>query len=235
MKAFMSWSGGKDSALALYKAEQEGTSVQALVTSVNTAANRISMHGVRRDLLKDQATAIGLPLHTIEIPEMPGMETYEQAARTMHRQLKDQGFSHGLFGDIFLEDLRQYRQELLAKDGLQGGFPIWGMKSRDIMEQFIAYGFRAIIVCINSSLLDKSFCGRELDASFLQDLPSGIDPCGENGEYHSFVYDGPLFSHPIHFSKEEIVFKEYAAPRQDDCFATPQSSVGFYFQDLQKP
>src|SRR5688572_32933209 len=157
MKAFMSWSGGKDSALALYKAKQEGTGVHALVTSVNTSTDRISMHGVRRDMLEEQASAIGLPLHTIELPEMPSMETYEQAVRTTHRQLKDGGFSQGLFGDIFLEDLRQYRQELLAKDGLQSGFPIWDMKSREVMEQFIDLGFKAIIVCINSALLDKSF------------------------------------------------------------------------------
>lgn len=238
-KAFFNWSGGKDSALALYTAQQAGITVEALVTSVNSSAGRVSMHGVRRSLLAQQAALIGLPLYTIELPEMPGMDAYEEAVHKMHRQLRMEGFTQGVFGDIFLEDLKAYRQELLAKDNLQCIFPIWKHDTKKLLQQFIEAGFKAIIVCVNSAFLNQSFCGRLLDASFLNDLPPNIDACGENGEYHSFVFDGPVFSQPVLFKKGEIIFKKYAAPirRQalddsDDCFTTPQPASGFYFQDL---
>jgi len=235
----MNWSGGKDSALAFYKAKQQGISVEALVTSVNSGTDRISMHGVRRELLEKQAAAIGLPLHTIELPEMPGMQAYEEAVHSKHKALKQLGFSQAIFGDIFLEDLKHYREELLAKDQLECLFPIWQMESREVMQQFISLGFKAIVICVNSALLDQQFCGRLLDESFVQDLPSHVDPCGENGEYHSFVFGGPIFSVPVSFTKGDVVFKSYAAPtlRQaqndnDDCFTSPQPEMGFYFQDL---
>ena len=239
IKAFMNWSGGKDSALAFYKAKQQGTAIDALVTSVNTGTGRISMHGVRRELLQQQTASIGLPLHTIELPEMPGMQAYEEAVHNTHRQLKKAGFTHAVFGDVFLEDLKVYRENLLRKDELQCLFPIWKMDSREVVKQIIASGFKAIIICVNSEFLDQSFCGRLLDEAFLNDLPSHVDPCGENGEYHSFVFDGPVFSAPVKFTKGEIVFKEYAAPilrpatdGNDDCFTTPKPKAGFYFQDL---
>ena len=242
MKAFFNWSGGKDSALALYKARQEGIPVKAVVTSLNTAMDRVSMHGVRRSLLERQAAYIGLPMHTIEVPEMPSMTMYEEAVCSLHQQLKQDGFTHGIFGDIFLEDLKKYREDLLAQDDLKTLFPLWATDTRHLLKQFMDAGFKAIIVCVNSTALDKSFCGRLLDESFLHDLPATVDPCGENGEYHSFVFDGPLFSQPISFTKGKIVFKEYAAPiidaatpanqNNNDCFTAPQPAAGFYFQDL---
>jgi uncharacterized protein (TIGR00290 family) len=233
MKAFFNWSGGKDSALALYKAQQDNMAVEALVTSVNTALDRVSMHGVRRELLLRQAASLGLPLHTIELPEMPGMQAYEEAVHTTHRKLKDEGFGHALFGDIFLEDLRQYRESLLAKDGLACVFPLWKMDSREVVKQFIEQGFKAVIVCVNSAHLDASFCGRKMDETFFSHLPAGVDPCGENGEYHSFVYDGPNFSAPVPFQMGGKVFKEYDTPKtSDDCFTQPQPKSGFYFCDL---
>lgn len=231
----MNWSGGKDSALAFYKAKQAGISVDALVTSVNTFTDRVSMHGVRRELLQQQASTIGLPLHTIELPEMPGMQVYEEAIHAKHGALKVIGFTHGIFGDVFLEDLKAYRETLLTKDGLQCLFPLWQMKSLDVVEQFINAGFQAIVVCVNSAFLDESFCGRKLDKTFLADLPPAVDPCGENGEFHTFVFDGPAFSHPIRFTKGEIVFKSYPAPaiaQDDECFTTPKAEAGFYFIDL---
>lgn len=228
----MNWSGGKDSALSLYKAKQQGIAAEALVTSVNAATGRISMHGVRRELLQQQAASIGLPLHTVELSEIPGMQAYEKAVHNKHQQLKEAGFTHAIFGDLFLEDLKNYRETLLAKDDLQCLFPIWKMDSQDVMQQFISLGFKAIVVCVNSAFLDESFCGRLLNESFLHHLPSNVDPCGENGEYHSFVFDGPVFSKPVPFEKGGIVFKEYAAPKQDDCFTTAKPEVGFYFQDL---
>jgi len=248
MKAFFSWSGGKDSALALYKARQQGLPIEALVTTVNTTANRISMHGVRRELLEAQAASIGLPLYTIELPEMPGMKVYEEAVHQLHQQLKQEGFTHGVFGDIFLEDLKTYRENLLMKDGLQCIFPLWGKSGEVLMNEFFYFGFQSIVVCTNSAQLNESFCGRLLNEAFVNNLPPTVDSCGENGEYHSFVFDGPIFSKPVHFKKGERVFKEYAAPalRQaqddkeqpqdysDDCFTTPQPKAGFYFQDLVK-
>ena len=233
MKAFMNWSGGKDSALSLYKAKQEGIPVTTLLTTVNGETDRISMHGVRRILLKQQAVAMGLPLHTIELPGMPGMEAYENMMHVAHRELKSEGFTHGIFGDVFLEDLKQYRENLLAKEGLACLFPIWKKGSNDVVQQFLEYGFRGIVVCVNASYLDKNFCGRLLDESFFNDLPPAVDPCGENGEYHSFVFDGPLFSRPINFKIGETVFREYPSPKDaDDCFTNPKPESGFYFCDL---
>ncbi|HEV7333259.1 MAG TPA: ATP-binding protein [Flavisolibacter sp.] len=233
MKAFMNWSGGKDSALSLYKLKQESIPVSALVTTVNSETDRITMHGVRRILLKQQAIAMNLPLHTIELPGIPGMEAYERTMHTTHRELKSEGFTHGIFGDIFLEDLKQYRENLLAEDGLGCLFPIWKKESREVVQLFLQSGFKAIAVCVNSSHLDQSFCGRLLDESFFNDLPPDVDPCGENGEYHSFVFDGPLFSRPINFLIGEMVFREYPSPKgTDDCFTNPKPATGFYFCDL---
>lgn len=232
MKAFMNWSGGKDSALALHKAKQMGISVEALVTSVNAATGRVSMHGVRRELLEAQAASLRLPLRTVELPEMPGMQAYEEAMQKAHRELAAEGFAHAVFGDIFLEDLKVYREELLLEDGLECLFPLWKEGSTILMRRFIDEGFKAVVVCVSNKFLDESFCGRLLDETFIADLPPGVDPCGENGEYHSFVFDGPIFSEPVGFKKGETVFKEYPAPKSDDCFTQPQPATGFFFQDL---
>lgn len=236
MKAYMNWSGGKDSSLALYHALHDDTiSVEALFTSVNAAHNRISMHGVRRELLQLQAQYIGLPLHSAELPEQPSMSDYEREMEQKVSALKDQNFEAAIFGDIFLEDLKQYREEQLAKLGLPCIFPLWKRDTRELMQEFLDLSFKAIIVCVNSNHLDESFCGRIIDQSFVDDLPDNVDVCGENGEYHSFVFDGPTFKHPIAFEKGEKVFRQYAAPKdeKDQCFsATPQKPSGFYFQDL---
>jgi uncharacterized protein (TIGR00290 family) len=236
MKAYFNWSGGKDSALALYHAQQDAAlQIEALFCNVNAAHNRVAMHGVRRALLEQQATSIGLPLYTAELPEAPGMKDYESIMKQETKNLKDKDFEAALFGDIFLEDLRRYREDQLAEVGILTLFPIWKMDSRQLMQQFIELQFKAIVVCVNSAFLDSSFCGRLLDQSFSDDLPAGVDPCGENGEYHSFVFDGPIFRHPIHFIKGDQVYREYPAPRsaQDECFSNePQKAYGFYFQDL---
>lgn len=233
MKTFMNWSGGKDSALSLYKMQQNGTPAAALVTALNTVLSRVSIHGVRRELLQQQAHVLRLPLHTIELPEMPGMQVYEETVRQVHRQLREEGFTHGAFGDVFLEDLKRYRESLLAKDGLKCLFPIWKMNSSKVVDQFLLNGFKAVVVCVNSAQLDKSFCGRLLDEHFFRDLPPFVDPCGENGEYHSFVFDGPNFSAPVLFQKGEMVYREYPSPQKaDDCFTGPQPASGFYFCDL---
>jgi uncharacterized protein (TIGR00290 family) len=209
MKSFLNWSGGKDSAWCLYKAREEDVAPAALVTSVNGEQGRVSMHGVRRELLERQAEAVGLPLYTVELPEEPSMDDYEQEISRSNQSLKQHGFTHALSGDLFLQDLKEYRQRLYAKDGIGCVFPLWKTDTRELLHQFIASGFKAIIVCVNPALLDPGFCGRLLDHQFLQDLPSSVDPCGENGEYHSFVFDGPLFRFPVPFQKGETVTRPY--------------------------
>ncbi|MER3470524.1 MAG: ATP-binding protein [Chitinophagaceae bacterium] len=234
MKAFVNWSGGKDSSFCLYKAAQSGITIEKIVTTINTAQDRISMHGVRRALLDRQAASLNISLTTIELPENPDMVVYENGLSGMHQALRHQGFTHAVYGDIFLEDLKVYRDGVLAKDGLEGIYPLWKMDSHSLMKEFLAAGFKAIVVCVNAEFLDKSFCGRIIDQSFIDDLPVNVDVCGENGEYHSFVFDGPIFSKPIPYTKGEIIFKEYPAPKNDtsDCFTTPKSTTGFYFCDL---
>lgn len=225
-KAYMNWSGGKDSSLCLYTIQQDPSfSVDCLLTSVNAAHDRISMHGVRRSLLEAQAASIGLPLTTIELPEQPGMEEYEQAMRQKVSALKKDGYTHAVFGDIFLEDLKRYREEKLATMDMGCVFPLWKLSTQELMRQFLSLGFKAVIVCVNEKFLDKSFCGRLIDESFVRDLPPDVDVCGENGEYHSFVFDGPVFKYPVHFTKGVIVRRQYQAPEQD-------GDYGFYFCDL---
>ncbi len=232
MKSFFNWSGGKDSALGLYTAQLQGLNVQALVTTISESTDRITMHGVRRTLLQQQAASIGLPLHIIQLPASIGMNVYEEAIAKKNYELKQQGFTHAISGDLFLEDLKQYRQGLYATDSIECLFPLWGIDTKKLLRQFIDEGFKAIVVCVNSAVLDKSFCGRLLDQSFINDLPINVDACGENGEYHSFVFDGPVFSNPISFKKGDIVYQEYKSPKQDDCFTAPQPKTGFYFCDL---
>lgn len=234
MKAFMNWSGGKDSALSIYKARQHGINIEALVTTINAVADRISMHGVRRSLLKQQAAALQLPLYMVALPEQPGMMEYETAIHKTNEMLKAKGFTHAVSGDLFLEDLKSYREKLYAKDGIECLFPLWKTDTKELMQAFIKNGFKAVLVCVNNSFLDKSFCGRLLDQSLINDLPANVDVCGENGEYHSFVFDGPVFSSPVLFKKGDIVFKEYAVPKNNsgDGLTSPQPAAGFYFCDL---
>ncbi len=227
--AFMNWSGGKDSALCLYKALQSKQyNIQCLLTNVNASHNRISMHGVRRSLLEVQAESIGIPLQTIELPEQPTMQEYEQTMMQKIQQLKSAGCSKAIFGDIFLEDLKNYREQKLKQLNIDCIFPLWKRDTTELLKEFIALGFKAIIVCVNEKDLDKSFCGRLIDESFINNLPQSVDVCGENGEFHSFVFDGPIFKQPVKFSKGEIVYKLYDAPKQNDV----TSKYGFYFCDL---
>jgi uncharacterized protein (TIGR00290 family) len=232
----MNWSGGKDSSLCLHYIQQDKNySVDCLLTSVNAVHNRISMHGVRRELLAAQAVSIGLPLITIELPEQPGMSEYELAMMSKIEGLKKNGYTHAVFGDIFLEDLKQYREQKLSTFDISCLFPLWKISTKQLMEEFLSLGFKAIIVCINEKFLDKSFCGRIIDESFVRDLPENVDVCGENGEFHSFVYDGPIFKSPIPFIKGEVVQRKYHAPQTNSDASNRMdqaSEYGFYFCDL---
>ena len=237
--AIFNWSGGKDSALALYKVRQSGQyDVQTLLTTVSEPHQRISMHGVRVALLDRQAASIGLPCHKLFLPETPTMAAYEQLMTSTLQDLKKQGAATAIFGDIFLEDLRRYREAQLARLEIQAAFPLWGVPTSELIREFIGLGFKTITTCVNEKYLDQSFVGRVIDKEFLRDLPAGVDPCGENGEFHTFVFDGPLFRQPIPFEKGEIVHRQYTpAPKAaDDCApkaADPNPfDTGFWYCDL---
>ena len=205
----MCWSGGKDSSLALQAVLSEPSfRVEALLTTVTADYERISMHGVRRALLHEQAEAIGLPLEEVRIPAGASNAVYESAMKERLLHYKAKGVSRVVFGDIFLEDLRKYRESRLAELGLDGLFPLWRRNTAKLAEDFIAAGFRAFLVCVDPKQLDPSFCGREFDRELLADLPAFVDPCGENGEFHTFVYDGPIFRRPVAARKGEIVERE---------------------------
>jgi uncharacterized protein (TIGR00290 family) len=203
------WSGGKDSTLALYTLlQQNDTRIAALLTTVTEGYDRISMHGVRRELLQRQAVSLRLPLHEVFIPPQCGNPIYESRMEEALLTFSKQGIRRVAFGDIFLEDLRLYREKNLARIAMQALFPIWKRDTHDLIREFHAAGFRSVAVCIDSKVLDPSFAGRELDASFFADLPPGVDPCGENGEFHTFVFDGPIFSRPIGFTLGEVVQRD---------------------------
>jgi len=208
-KVLFAWSGGKDSAMALYEAQNsEKYDVVALLTIVTQDYDRISMHGVRQALLKEQAALLGIPLETVLISKHSSNEEYEAKMKEVLIRYKKEDIVSVVFGDIFLEDLKKYREDNLAKVGLKGVFPIWKRDTRELAAAFIDLGFKAIITCVDSKSLDKSFAGRVFDKQFLSDLPNGIDPCGENGEFHSFVYDGPIFSRGIIFEKGQVVLRD---------------------------
>jgi uncharacterized protein (TIGR00290 family) len=203
------WSGGKDSAMALHALQAAGTCrITALLTTITEEYNRISMHGVRRALLERQAESLGLPLHAVLIPPQCINATYEERMKEALAEYSARGVARVAFGDIFLEDLRLYRERKLAEAGMSALFPIWKRDTRELARDFVRLGFQAITVCVDPRVLDPSFSGRLLDASFFSDLPPGVDPCGENGEFHTFVFDGPIFKSPIPFRTGERVMRD---------------------------
>ena len=210
------WSGGKDSAMALEALRLDPTiSVTALLATVTEGYERISMHGVRRELLAQQAESLGLALDEVRIPPQCVNPIYEARMEEALRAHYENGVRRVAFGDIFLEDLREYREKNLARIGMTAIFPIWKRDTRELTRELVARGYRAITVCVDGKVLDSSFAGRMLDEAFFRDLPAQADPCGENGEFHTFVFDGPGFRRPVPFSVGEVVARD-----------------GFYFSDL---
>lgn len=246
MKALVCWSGGKDSALALHLArERADIEVAGLLTTFSEEFDRVSMHGVRRELLEAQAEALDLPVWKVYLPTPPkdaacalpppgqkgfvsfaSNDAYEEKMLGAFAKARRRGIEAIVFGDIFLEDLRAYRESLLARAGLKGIYPLWGQPTRRLMEGFLSSGFRAVVVCVDSNRLDASWAGRPLDSRFLEDLPEGVDPCGENGEYHTFVFDGPGFSHPVALSHGETVLRDPFCFRELERAAAVAATAG---------
>jgi len=204
-----SWSGGKDSALALYEIlKTESYNIVSLVTTVTEEYDRISVHGVRNDLLEKQTKSLKLPLHKINNPKNCSNNIYERNLTETLSIYKNKGITEVAFGDIFLEDVKEYRDELLKKMGMKGIYPIWQKNSKELAKVFIESGFRAITTCIDSQQIHKNFAGKEYDQDFLDDLPDTADPCGENGEFHTFVYNGPIFNVKVNFIIGDIVLRD---------------------------
>lgn len=209
MKILLSWSSGKDSAWALHVLNQEHPgAVAALLTTINEAVDRVALHGVRRELLEAQAASAGLPLRKIPLPDPCSNETYDARMGEAMKWASKERFTHVAFGDLFLADVRSYREERLAGTGLEPLFPLWGIPTARLAEQMIASGLRARISCVDTRVLPASFVGREFDRELLRDLPKGIDPCGENGEFHTCVYAGPMFGAPLIIEPGETVARD---------------------------
>jgi uncharacterized protein (TIGR00290 family) len=208
-KIIFIWSGGKDSAMALYELQlTHSYEVSALLTTITEDYERISMHGVRRILLEQQVDSLGLSLEKLFISKNASNEEYESKMQEALIKYRVTGVSSVVFGDIFLEDLRKYREDNLSKINMKGIFPIWKRDTTELARTFIDLSFKAVVICVDSNVLDKKFVGRAFDERFLSELPTTVDPCGENGEFHSFVYDGPIFRERIIFTKGDIVLRD---------------------------
>lgn len=201
----LSWSGGKDSALALHALRADpAVRVVRLVSTIVNETECLTMHGVPRALVDAQAAAIGLPVSYVRVPAFPRNDQYESAMTAELRRLRCLGVRHVAFGDLFLDDIRAYRQQLLAPLGMTALYPLWGRDTRGLAREFVDGGFRAVVVCTDPARLDASFCGREYDADFLRELPEDVDPCGENGEFHTFVYAAPGWAHAVPLTRTAV-------------------------------
>lgn len=233
-KCIFNWSGGKDSSLALYHCLRDPElDIKYLVTTINDAADRISMHGVRVELLKKQAESIGIPLYQVRLPEMPGMKEYDAVMRSSMERFQAEGITHTIFGDIFLEDLKSYRDARLAEVGMTGIYPLWKRNTTQLINEFFDLGFETVIACTQDRL--ERIVGKEITQELIMSLPDDVDVCGENGEFHTFAFRGPIFKQEIPFRTGEKVFREYAAPKNadDTCFSSaPEKPAGFWYCDL---
>jgi uncharacterized protein (TIGR00290 family) len=229
IKAVMNWSSGKDAALAYHTLLQERVcDVTCLLTTLSTEHERVFMHGVREKLLDMQAERMKLPLLKVKLPASPDDTLYKQAMQHTLAGLKEQGVSAAAYGDIFLEDLRIYREQQLAQIGMTAIFPLWKKDTGALVGMIEQAGIEAIVVCVNEKYLGKEFLGKKINKDFLATLPGNVDPCGENGEFHTFVYNAPFFSSPIPIVTGEIVHKTYTPAGGD----TKGWDTGFYFLDV---
>lgn len=205
----LSWSGGKDSSLALREIQKTGEyEIAALITTVTSDYDRVSMHGLRTELLEQQAQSLDIPLQKVLIPKSASNDEYESAFNEVLLNYKEKGIERVVFGDLFLEDIKKYRENLLGKIGMECVFPIWKQDTSKLAQEFIERGFKAITICVDSEVLSEEFVGKKFNEQFLNELPREIDPCGENGEFHTFVYDGQIFKNPIEHRLGEIVLRD---------------------------
>jgi len=215
-EVIVSWSGGKDSALALERVVRGGEfRVASLLTTVAEGLERVQIQNVRRELIERQAKALGMPLRGVYIRKGASNAEYEERLGVALADFGAAGVRRVAFGDLFLGDIREYRESLLARLGMKGLYPLWGVDTRGLLEEFVGRGFKAVVTSVDARVLDDSFAGAEVDREFLERLPKGVDPCGENGEFHTFVYDGPSFDRPVSFERGELTTEE-----------------GFHFRDL---
>ena len=223
MNTVLNWSSGKDAALAYHILSNiETIHVTHLLTTINAARDRIIMHGIRTHLLDAQAERMKLPLKKIYLPPTPTDEVYQKTMSATLHELKAEGVNAAAFGDIFLEDLKNYREQQLQQIAIKAIFPLWKKNTRQLVETIEATGIEAIIVCVNEKHLDKRFLGRKIDRQLLNELPPHVDACGENGEYHTFVVNAPFFSAPVPYAQGEITYQRYPGNPEE----------GFYFLDL---
>jgi uncharacterized protein (TIGR00290 family) len=208
-QTWLSWSSGKDSAWALRELQLLGQfEVTGLFTTVNREFDRVAMHAVRVDLLRRQAEAIGLPLYLIEIPYPSSNQQYASAMEAFLSKARSHGVDRMAFGDLYLEDVRRYREDRLQNSGIEPVFPLWGLDTGELVADMILQGLRACLTCVDPRVLPPEFAGKELTADLVAALPPGVDPCGENGEFHTFVFDGPMFRHPLPISIGEVVQRD---------------------------
>lgn len=232
-KAFFNWSSGKDSALALYRILESGQfEIGTLFTSINSDNQRVSMHGVNKTLLEKQSVSLNLPLEILELPGNLTMDEYNQLFQVKIDELKMKNMNTAIFGDIFLEDVKAYRIKQLSQAGLDYSFPLWGRSTSDIINEFLSLGFKTVVTCVDGSCLDESFVGRVIDRDFIKDLPEGVDICGENGEFHTFVFDGPIFSYPIDFVLGEKKSIEFPISEKETGFKNVKKSYQYWYCDL---
>lgn len=224
-KTVMHWSSGKDAALALYHLQQgSGYQVDQLITTVNEHFDRVTMHGTPRTLLMKQVESLNMDHREVRLPQHASMEVYEERMRVVMEEAGKQGYTHAAFGDIFLEDLKAYRVKEMHRLGFETVFPLWKKDTRQLVHELVALGFKAVIVSANAQL-GEEFLGRTIDEEMLKALPDGVDPCGEHGEFHTFCYDGPIFSHPVPFRLGSTTKRAYPSP-------SGNGSVDFWFIDL---
>ena len=231
-KAIFSWSGGKDSTLCLHTVlQQKEYEVCYLLSSINGNNNRVSLHGIHQSLIEAQAESIGVPLKIIYVFEGNNSE-YEQKMEEMLLQLKTDGIDTVIFGDIFLEDLRKYREDNLAKLNMNAVFPLWKKNTSHLVQRFIALGYKTITCCVNDAYLTKEYVGKIIDRKFIREIPKDVDPCGENGEYHTFCFEGELFKKAINIEIKEIIYKDldvkYQVPDKNQ-----KTTKGFWYSEIK--
>ena len=237
-KTFLHWSSGKDSALSLYYLQKERP-ITKLLTTVNAETQHVSMHGISAELLHAQEESLGISIQQVHIQPDLSLKSYNNQMESVYRSLLNEGYDTAAFGDILLEDLKEYRENELDRIGVKYEFPLWGQDTKKVMQDFISLEFKAVVVAVQADKLSKDWVGRIIDEDFLKDLPKDVDWSGENGEYHTFVFDGPNFKSPIAYNIHNIVERNYGKNEdsKDNCFSEePQPSWAskFYYAEIQK-